>query len=194
MGDICSLCCGAEREVSVTCPFECEFLQEARRHEKPAPINPADVPNQDVRLTEKFVDEHEGLLSFLGKAIAVGASDTPGAVDLDAREALEALIRTYRTLESGMYYESVPSNPLAAHIYRIVQEALAEFRKSEHQQLGISRTRDTDVLGLLVFFQRVERSRNNGRPRGRSFLDSLRGFYTALEVADSPSPSSLILP
>ena len=33
-GDICSLCCGTEREVTVNCPLDCEYLQEARKHEK----------------------------------------------------------------------------------------------------------------------------------------------------------------
>jgi hypothetical protein len=194
MGDICSLCCGAEREVTVTCPFDCEYLQEARRHEKPAPVNQADVPNHDVRLTEQFVEEHQGLLSFLGKAIGVAAAETPGTVDYDVREAIEALARTYRTLGSGVYYESVPENPLAANVFRIVQGALAEFRSSEQQQLGMSRTRDTDILGVLVFLQRIELHRNNGRRRGRAFLDSLRAFYDGPPAPATPSPSSLILP
>jgi len=193
-GDICSICCGTEREVTVTCPFECEYLQESRLHDRPAPIDPATVPNQDVRITEKFVDEHEALLAFLGNVVAGAALDTPGAVDYDVREALEALIRTYRTLESGVYYESIPPNPLAANIYRTVQNAVAEYRNREQQELGMSRTRDSDVFGLLVFLQRVELDRNNGRRRGRAFVDSLRAFYAGPDAAAAPSSSSLILP
>src|SRR4051794_30343241 len=95
-GDICSICCGTEREVTVSCPFECEYLQEARQHDKAAPVDPATVPNQDVRITEKFVEEHETLLTFLGNVVAGAALDTPDAVDYDVREALEALIRRIR--------------------------------------------------------------------------------------------------
>ncbi len=179
--------------MTVSCPFECEFLQEARRHDKPAPLNPADVPNQDIRVTEKFVEERQPLLIFLGNVVAGAALDTPGAVDYDVREALEALIRTHRTLQSGVYYESVPPNPLAANIYRAVQNAIAEFRNREQQQLGMSRVRDADVLGLLVFLQRIEFDRNNGRRRGRAFLDSLRAFYSGPPAAPDTSPS-LILP
>jgi hypothetical protein len=193
-GDICTICCGTEREVTVNCPFECEYLQEARRRDKAAPLDPATVPNQDVRLTEEFIDEHETLLAFLGNVVAGAAMDTPGAVDYDVREALEALIRTFRTLESGVYYESVPPNPLAANIYRAVQNALAEYRNREQQQLGMSRTRDADVLGLLVFLQRVEFDRNNGRRRGRAFVDSLRAFYSGAGAPAEASSSSLILP
>lgn len=194
-GDICSICCGAEREVSVNCPFECEYLQEARRHERPAPLDPKSVPNQDIEVTERFVAEHELLITVTGNAILGGALDTPGAIDHDVREALDGLTRTYRTLQSGVYYETVPANPLAANIYRLVQGALAEFRQREQQQLGVSHTRDADVLGTLVFLQRVELDRNNGRPRGRAFLDSLRAFYSApVDAPPPPPPSSLILP
>src|SRR6185436_13590579 len=99
--------------------------------------------------------------------------ETSGAVDNDVREALEALIRTYRTLASGVYYESVPANPLAASIFRGTQNAVATFREREQQELGMSRTRDADILGILVFLQRIEYDRNNGRTRGRAFLHSL---------------------
>src|ERR1051325_8726390 len=176
-GDICAPCCGAEREVTVSCPFECEYLQEARRHEKPVPLDTAAIPNQDIRITEQFVTEHSDLITFIGNVVLGSSVETPGAVDHDVREALEALIRTYRTLASGVYYESVPANPLAASVYRSVQNAVAEYRNREQQQLGMSRTRDSDVFGLLVFLQRIELDRNNGRPRGRAFLDSLRAFY-----------------
>ena len=46
-------------------------------------------------------------------------------------EALDGLIRTYRTLQSGVYYESRPNNPLAGCIYAAVQGALAEYRERE---------------------------------------------------------------
>jgi len=49
----------------------------------------------------------------------------------------------------------------------------------ERERLGITRTRDGDVLKILVFLQRLALDRNNGRPRGRAFLDALRGFYPA---------------
>jgi hypothetical protein len=42
----------------------------------------------------------------------------------------------------------------------------------------------------------VELDRNNGRRRGRAFLDMLRQFYSSEEAAPSggASPSPLILP
>jgi hypothetical protein len=191
-GDICSLCCGTEREVTVDCPFDCEFLREARRHEKPL-ADPALAPNQDIRLTEKFIQDHQDLLTFLGRTLVAVALDAPGAVDFDVRDALDSLIRTYRTLQSGVYYESLPPNQLAAAIHQGVQAALAEYRRGEVQQLGVSHTRDSDILGILAFLQRVELDHNNGRRRGRAFIDAMSAYSREAEPA-GPSESPLILP
>jgi len=191
-GDICSICCGTEREVSVDCPFDCEYLREARRHEK-QDADPALAPNQDIRLTEKFIQDHQALLNFIGRTIVNVSLSIDGAVDFDVREALDSLIRTYRTLQSGVYYESLPPNPLAAGIHRGVQESLGDYRRREVQQLGVTRTRDADVLGILAFLQRVEFDHNNGRRRGRAFLDALSTYSSEPEPA-GPSESPLILP
>jgi len=193
-GDICSICCGREREVTVDCPLDCEYLQEAHQHEKPAALDLETIPNQDIRVTEGFLETSQDLVVFLGRALVVAAADTPGAADTDVRGALDGLVRTYRTLQSGVYYESRPQNPLAANIFGRVQEGLAEFRRSEPERVGMSKTRDGDVLKVLVFFQRVELDRNNGRPRGRAFLGALRHVYLPEEGLPRPSASSLILP
>ena len=193
-GDICTICCGTEREVTVTCPLDCEFLRDARKHDKPVELELAQVPNQDVNVTEEFLEQNEPLLGFLGQTVAAAALGNPGTVDFDVREALESLIRTHRTLQSGVYYESVPTNPLAAGVYAAVQRATGEFREQERQRLGMSKTRDADILGLLVFLQRLEFDRNNGRRRGRAFLDFLQVFYSDSAAPPPGDFPSLILP
>jgi hypothetical protein len=193
-GEICSLCCGTEREVSVSCPLDCEYLRDARKHEKPVEFDEEQVPNRDIHVTDRFVQEHEELVMFLGSVIASAAFESEGVVDFDVREALEALVRTYRTLQSGVYYESLPANPLAAGVFRRAQLALEEARRKETERLGMSKTRDADVLGALVFLQRLEYDRNNGRRRGRAFLDFLRAIYDSAPDDAVAPPSSLILP
>jgi len=179
----------------VACPLDCEYLRDARRHDKVSlQMDPETVPNRDVQVTNSFLEAHQNLLFFLGQRLASAVLGTAGAVDFDVREALEALIRTYRTLQSGVYYESVPANPLAANIYAAMQAAAGEFREQERKRLGMSKTRDVDLLGLLVFLQRLEFDRNNGRQRGRAFLDFLNSFYLASSVPTPVAPSSLILP
>ena len=166
-GDICSGCCGSEREVTVSCPLDCEYLQEARKHDKQPPLDKTQIPNRDIRVSESYLEEYQELLIFMVDALLQAAFDRPGIVDRDIREALEASIRTYRSLQSGLYYETRPDNPLAARIGDTLQERIAEFRKEETQKLGMTRTRDSDVLRLLVFFQPSQDKRSaSPRPGG----------------------------
>jgi hypothetical protein len=193
-GDICTICCGTEREVTVDCPLDCIYLQEAHKHERTAPADPSSFPNQDIRVTEEFLREREPLLLYTARTLLDAALATHGATDFDVREALESLVRTYRTLQSGVYYETRPSNPIAGNVFSLVQSGVAEFRKLETERTGMAQIRDADILGILVFLQRLELDNNNGRKRGRAYLDFLRSFFP--ERADEPAAatSSLIVP
>ncbi len=191
-GDICAICCGAEREVTVTCPFDCEYLQEARKHEIPMPFAPG-MGHPDIRVSEPFLEEHSPLMLATARAL-LGAAGGVGAVDSDLREALESLIQTYRTLQSGLIYQTLPANPMAAAVQRGLQQSLEEFRRQETTRLGMSKTRDADVLHMLVFFARLGQDRNNGRPRCRAFLDILRKFEMGEAAAAEAQAPSLIVP
>ncbi|MGA2434063.1 MAG: hypothetical protein ABSG25_02120 [Bryobacteraceae bacterium] len=191
-GEICSPCCGTERENSIACPLDCAYLREARIHEKPPALDLENLPNADIPVTEDFLRENEELLMFLAGSVLAAGLDTEGAVDTDVRDALDALIRTYRTLNSGIYYETKPANFLAASMQRRIQESLDEFRRKQTEQLGMATVRDTGVLGMLVFLQRFELRHNNGRKRGRAFLNFLREYF--VPPAGAPSASPLALP
>jgi hypothetical protein len=170
--------------------LNCPYLQDARIHDKPVPISADQVPHKDIRVSEEFLAGNEELLIFLSGTLANAALNTDGAVDPDVREALESLIRSYRTLESGLYYESLPNNPLAANIYRTVQAAVAEFRQEEPKRLGMSKTRDADVLGVLVFLSRFELDQNNGRRKSRAFIDVMLKLYPQASASTSTATLS----
>ncbi len=185
-GEICPQCCGSQREVTIDCPSSCEYLKEARFHEQPPAIAEDQLPNKDVRLSEKFLRDTEPLVFTLAVALK-RAMETGGAVDFDAREALDAEIQTYRTLQSGLIYDTRAPNPYAAAIQQKLREAVEEFRKEEAQQRGMHILRDADVLGVLVFLQRLEMRYNNGRRRGRAFRDFLTGY-----LPEAAAPTVLV--
>ena len=183
--NICPVCCGTERENTIDCPLDCEYLQEARRHEKPQEVSADAVPNPDVRLNEQFIRDHEDMIVWLAAALN-RAMEKEHAVDSDSREALEALARTYKTLESGLIYETRPQNPYAAAIQESLKASVEELRKQVTEDSGMNTLRDADVLGALVFLQRLELQHANGRRRGRAFFDFLR---TAFPAAAPAAPS-----
>ena len=184
-GEICSICCGTEREVTVSCPFDCEYLRDARKHDREVPIDPATAGDPDIHITEETLQKNEALLGILAERLVGAALATPGVVDFDIREALQALIRTFRTLASGLYYQTVPQNPMAASVFRALETGAEEYRKQETAELGMTRTRDSDILAMLVFLERLELDRNNGRRRGRAFLHYLSHSYPTVASATS---------
>ena len=186
-GEICPQCCGAERENTIACPSTCRHLKEARFHEQPPPIAEDQIPNRDVRVTEQFLREREPLVFTLALALK-RALEGVDAVDLDAREALDGQIRKYRALDAGLVYESRPPNTYAAAVQQKLDEAIHELRNAEaahknselqhglHVPTDDSKLRDADMLGVLVFLQRLEMQYNNGRRRGKAFRDFLTGY------------------
>jgi len=150
-------------------------------HERPAPLTEKDIPNLDIQLKENFVQDHEHEVMALSLAMA-RAMEGEKAVDLDAREAIESLVKTYRTLQSGLIYESRPQNPYAAGVQERLANAIEELRKMA-EEAGMQTLRDADVLATLVFLQRLEIQHNNGRRRGRAFFDFLRTYFP------EPAPS-----
>ena len=175
------MCCATGREETIDCPPDCEYLREAHRHEKQPPLDVSKLPNQDIEITEEFLQEHEILLAFTAIAIYEGATESRAATDWDIREALESLIAIYRALKSGLYVEPALANPYAAAVVTSVQEAIEDIRKKEQEKTGTTTVRDAALLGVIAFLQRLEYSHNNGRKRSRAFIDFLSGFYTAEE-------------
>lgn len=193
-GEICPVCCGTEREVTVRCPSDCVYLIEARKHEPTAGLDPGKNPYPDIRIDDEFIEEHEPLIGFLGMVLT-GEAARIDAVDSDAREALGSLIQTYRTLQSGIFYESLPQNPLAAALYQAVRNGAARFLDEERKAIGLSKTRDAHVLRALIFLDLLAADRNNGRRYGRSFLDAVgRVQAPAGNAGGGPTASSLVLP
>ncbi len=190
--EICPQCCGDGREQTIDCPLDCPFLVESRGHEKRAGLNPDGFPHQEIRISDTFLREREELLTAAGRFVLRSAFGTPGAVDSDVRAALDALVRTFKSLQSGVYYESLPDSPIAAAVAAQLRALLEEFRKDQQQRAGFARTRDADVLGILVFLLRMAIDRDNGRQRGRSFLAFLHDHFPSGQPAPPSSP--LIVP
>jgi hypothetical protein len=177
-GDICPSCCGAERENTIDCPSACEYLQEARLREHPAPPSEETLPNRDIQISEDFLRDKEPVVVWISEALA-RAMEKEKAVDQDAREALDALIRTYRTLDSGLIYETRPPNPYAAALQDELKKAVGKLREQLTEESGLHQLRDSDILGVLVFLERIELQYANGRRRGRAFYDFLNAHFPA---------------
>lgn len=185
-GRICPQCCGEQREVTLDCPAECPYLQQAREHERPRPIEELDQNAlfPKVEIGQQFLYEQEHLILGLSYALAKSAHAEHAIRDSDLISALTALAKTYETLtNSGLHFEVPVTNLSHQVIAAEIQKMIKEFREAEQKHMGYTRLRDSDVLRALVFLLRMALSRTSGRPRSRAFVDFLFARFPGKESA-----------
>ena len=194
-GRICPQCCGEQREVTLDCPSDCVYLQQAREHEKPrgiADVNPADIFLQ-VEIGDDFLYKHQHLIMGLTYALAKSIRADRSLKDADLIAAVTSLARSFETLvNSGLHYETPLPNPTQQAVAAEVQNMLKEYREAEQKHVGYVQLRDSEVLRALVFLVRMAHGRTSGRPKSRAFVDFLLaqfpmtpGGVTAPETAGS---------
>ena len=175
-GRICPQCCGEQREVTLDCPSDCVYLQQAREHEKPRnmrDLDPADLFVQ-VDVEDQFLYQHEHLLMGLTFALSKSVRADRSLNDTDLIAALTALTKTWETLvNSGLVYENPIASPAQQAVVAELQNMVKEYREAEQKHLGYAQLRDSEVLRALVFLVRMAHGRTSGRPKSRAFIDFL---------------------
>ncbi|HEX3351424.1 MAG TPA: hypothetical protein VHS34_01275 [Terriglobales bacterium] len=198
-GRICPQCCGEQREVTLDCPSDCVYLQQAREHEKPrgmSDVNPADIFLQ-VEIGDEFLYRHEHLIMGLTYALAKRVRADRSLKDSDLIAAVAALAKTWETLvNSGLHYE-MPIASTAQHAVAVeVQNMLKEYREAEQKHVGYVQLRDSEVLRALVFLVRMAHGRTSGRPKSRAFIDFLLAQFPEKPggIETPEAASSIIVP
>jgi hypothetical protein len=195
---ICAQCCGEQREVSLDCPSECVYLQQARQYERPRALEALDqsalFPAIDVG--DQFLYEGSALIGSFMLALAKSVRADRSVVDLDLIGALTALAKSYDTrVNSGLYYEPPLTSVIQHSIAAEIQANLKGYREAEQAHLGASQLRDSDVLKALVVLLRIAHSRTSGRPKSRSFVDFvLQQWSEKTTAAPGEVRSGLIVP
>jgi hypothetical protein len=151
------------------------------------------VPFADARIPFEFAQSHSVLLMALISSIWEYARQHRQVVDTDAIAALQALAETYRTLSNGLYYEKPPDYLYRRELYQVLKAALEEFKEAETQRLGLATTRDSEIRDALTFLTQLGATRENGRPKGRAFLDLIR-TQLGPEASAKPASNIVLLP
>lgn len=196
-GRICPICCGTEREVTLDCPSDCPYLQQARKHENAAHLQELDreALMPQVEVPETFVYEREQLLAAASAAVANASRRDRTLYDRDAIQALTAMAKTYETqVNSGLIYEQPTQSPAQHAIAGEIAKMVQDFRKLEEKHRGYSTLKDSDVLRALVFTLRLALGKTSGRPKSRAFLDFLYANFPEKPVAGAAEGSRIIVP
>lgn len=192
---ICPVCCGTEREVTISCPADCMYLIAAHRYEdEHKRALPADTPFIEEQLPQDILHSQQQLMSLLAFQIARFASDQPSAADPDVLAAVAALAGTYKTLQSGLLYEKVPEIPVQRNLYLALTKFLDELKKEAAEKGNSGAVKDSSVFHIAVFLYRMGTLRSNGRPRSRRFIEFLRGQFPQSEQQPKPEEPRIIVP
>ena len=195
-GRICPQCCGENREITLDCPSDCVYLQQARQHEKPRSLEELDRSTLflEVEVGEQFLHEQEHLILGLSYALAIGSRKNAAIKDPDVIASLTTVTRSFETLvNSGLHYETTDTNPLHQAVAGEVQSMIKEYRETETKHLGYSRLKDSDILRALVFLLRLAQTRTSGKPKSRAFVDFVFAQFPS-ENSSVQENSRLIAP
>jgi hypothetical protein len=198
-GRICPQCCGEQREVTLDCPSDCPYLQQARQHEKPRSAEQFDAASLflQVEVSEQFTYEREQLLMGLSYSLAKAARADVTLNDRDLIATLTAMCTSYeRLINSGLHYEQRLASTAQLSAAAQVEKMVKEFREAEQKELGYSNLSQSDVLKALVFLLRLAHGRTSGRPRSRAFIDFLWQQFPEKEstLVAPQEASRIILP
>ncbi len=199
-GRICPQCCGEQREVTLDCPSDCVYLQQARQHEAPRSVE--DLPAEDlfpaIETSDQFLRDHEPLLLGVWHTLARQYATDRNLTDREVISALGNMARSYQTLVgSGLVYQEAAPGLVQKAIIDAFSQLLKEFRELEQKHLGYARLKDAEVLQALVFTLRLAYSQTSGRPRSRRFLDFLRERFSDAQpaiITPNEPPSRIIMP
>jgi hypothetical protein len=190
---ICAVCCGTEREVTIRCPADCPYLIAAHRYEdEHKRAVGADTPFIEERLPQDILHTQQQLMSLLAFQIAKFASNEATATDPDVLAAMAALAATYKTLQSGLLYEKIPEIPVQRNLYLALTQFLNEIKQKAAESGNSGAIKDINVFHVAVFFYRMGLLRSNGRPRSRRFIEFLRGQFPQAEEPTREEPRIIV--
>lgn len=190
---ICTVCCGTEREVTIDCPRDCAYLIESRKIELARmQVDWSKLPFPESKFDRQFALTNGHLLNSIDHAVCKFAAENPATVDTDAVAVLQSLAESYRTQASGIIYEKPIDYALQRALYETIKAVITEFRKKETERTGMTTVRDSDVRDSLIFLTQLAAVHENGRPKGRAYLDLIRRQFPKEEF-QKPASNIVLL-
>jgi hypothetical protein len=190
---ICPQCCGEKRVLEIDCPESCEYLKIGRTREanqESARYFRARDPiehQQRARILENF----EPVIVDLQTLIAVERQSSRDLTDADVAEALDCLLKTLRTEDRGVIYETTSDNLRAEGLRRQFSGLIESYRypkDGDRQRIHLK-----DAVDCLEMMRGVVASHLEAGPSSLSFVDFLaRCLPRSARVG--PSQPSIIIP
>jgi hypothetical protein len=177
--------------VEIDCPGSCAHLKAGRSYETDRKQIDAEIVARARPFNQRFLEEYGPFLELLGRVVAEEWHISPWLMDADVKAVYEALSATMKTLDSGIYYETLPEASGNVSLFRrlkgFLEGLMSAPPEAQHRPLRIS-----EILALLDFLELAVLVNSSGRPRSRQYLD----WITVASGMQPPAAESsrLILP
>ncbi len=190
---ICAPCCGAKRILEIDCPESCGYLKIGRDHEASQEgarhYHPVDI-NQQEKWSRLFAD-FEPVIVGLQTTVADERLAARQLTDADVAEALDCLLKTLRTEEHGVFYETSSENLRADALRRQMSLLIESFRQP--QEGSEKRLQLGDAIDCLELLRTVVGSHLEAGSSGLSFVDFVVRYLPRSSRMTAPG-SSIIIP
>jgi len=188
---ICAVCCGTKREIEIDCPSSCSYLKASRLYESEKPIPDPEVTSKVHNYDERFIERYHQVLDALTAAVVEEHMNSKWLVDNDVIEVYRLLRTTMKTLSSGIYYESLPDNPIRLSLYRRLKSLLDEIMEPDPGGARMT-LKVSEAIDVLDFLTLVAQANSSIRPKSRRYLDWVAQRFSGLSQASQSS--GIILP
>ncbi len=192
---ICPVCCGTKREVEIDCTPDCVYLHSGREYERHRRAkHGTEAPLTERLWSRSFQSRNLQTLTGLWYTIDQVRTEIPALVDADVREVLDRLVKTYRTLATGIYYDHAPDTLNQKILYGSLKSFLEQLQNPEDLSAPVPKT--GDLLDCLLLNVEMAATTAPSRPKSRVFLDRLGEMVaTAKQEASRPdSQPRIVLP
>jgi hypothetical protein len=127
---ICAPCCGKHRVLQIDCLESCEYLKVGRAQESEMAaelfFRTSNQAEYDKRM--RVLDRWEVAMSDMQDVIVAERRSNRDLTDADAAEAFDCLLKTLRTEERGILYETTSDNLRAESLRHQLSEAIQANR------------------------------------------------------------------
>ncbi len=190
---ICTQCCGEKRIVEVDCPETCAYLKIGRSYERDhvgARYFQPDNPIEQEKMS-RVLRDFEPVMVDVQTLIAIERKSSKDLVDAEVAEALDCLLKTLRTEERGVIYETTSNNLRVESLRRQIGAIIQSYRypqESDRPRLHLK-----GALECLEVIRAVIARHMEAGSSSRSFVDFLvRHLPRKAEVM--ASEPSIIIP
>ncbi len=189
---ICAQCCGEKRVIEIDCPESCPHLQAGReresRQESLRHFRSSDPVEMERRL--RVLETSGDVMAELQAIIATEREASRDLSDADVAEALDCLLKTLRTEDRGIIYETT-SDRLRVETLRRILSAWIHSRRYPEDQSG-RRLLLQDALECLEVLRAVVESHLKAGASSLSFVDFLIRNHPRRGRVGQAQPSIII--